>query len=585
MLPQFLPYRSLYSITTLILLLWCGSLVASAGTVTITPGTDVVRVVNDSPAGTTFVFTPGTYRMTSPIVPKSGDTFIGQTACAPPKTPCSAILNGSRVLTSFRRTGSYYYVTGQTQQNPIYITTKQCESGYPGCVYSEDLFFDGKPLLHVTSLSQVGPGKWFFDYASKAIYFYDNPSGHNVETSIAPAAFDSLANNVTIEFLTVEKFAAPMTRGAVGASGNLTSTNGANWVIQNNEIALNHGDGVRFNYGFRILANYIHTNGDLGIGGGMTSNALAEGNEISYNNFAHALPQFGAGGVKINQTNGFVLRNNYIHDNVGSGFHADTNNINTLAEGNTISQNTEQGLFNEISYSATFRNNLLQANGYTHPNGSDWLYAASILSSTSQNVAAYCNTVLVSAQGGNGIDIIQQGRVGYTSKGNYFHHNTVMFEGNSGWSGAADATSNPNFYADNKLDYNQYHEPMLGRHTFPYRRVINPYEQFKADGAEPHGSADTNYLVSAPAVTITSPAEGATVSGAVAVKGTAKDGAGIGKVELYVDWSLKGSTGGISPFTLDWNTSGVGAGGHMLTVIAYSTSGVQACYATPVTVQ
>ncbi len=46
-------------------------------------------------------------------------------------------------------------------------------------------------------------------------------------------------------------------------------TQGANWTVENNEIRLNHGSGVRVNYGIQILNNYIHDNGQLGIGGGI----------------------------------------------------------------------------------------------------------------------------------------------------------------------------------------------------------------------------------------------------------------------------------------------------------------------------
>lgn len=592
--------RLLRTFSRLTLIILSCTIVAVASQVNVRPGQNIVGLVNNNPPGTTFVIYPGTYPLTTPIVPKSGDQFIGQTVCAPPKTACPAILTGSRVLTSFQHSGSYYYVTGQTQRGLVVVTSTQCVPGYFGCQYPEDLFFDGKPLLHVAALADVVSGTWFFDYATHTIYFYDNPTGHKVETSVTRAAFQSDGNHVTIKYLTVKGFAVPITFGAIGISGNASTTKGANWVIENNEVLLNHGTGVRVNFGSQVLNNYLHDNGELGIGGGTLTNAgpngvtpptqpsgiLIQGNKISHNNFAFVKPEFGAGGVKIGNTRGVILRGNYIHDNLGDGFHADTNNIEILAEGNTVNYNTEQGLFNEIGYSAIFRNNVLEGNGYTHPNGSDWLYASSILSSTSQKVEAYCNTVTVVAQGGNAMGIIQQPRSGYNyiSRSNYFHHNTVLFGGKSGWSGAATPQADPVFYTSNKSDYNDYHEPALTAHTFAYKSAVRPFTQFQTEGAEPHGSADTNYLNSAPVVAITSPAEGADVSGAVTIKGTATDSAGIGKIELYVDWTLKSTASGTSPFVLDWSTSGMSAGSHILTAMAYSTSGIRACYAINVNV-
>ena len=111
------------------------------------PGADIPSVVSTSPAGTTFVIYPGTYRLESPIEAKNGDVFMGQTACAPPKTACPAVLSGSRIIgPSASLNGTDYEVTGQSQQGAINITTNQCEPGWEGCIYPEDLFFDGVPL-------------------------------------------------------------------------------------------------------------------------------------------------------------------------------------------------------------------------------------------------------------------------------------------------------------------------------------------------------------------------------------------------------------------------------------------------------
>ncbi len=312
-----------------------------AATVNVYPGNNIPNVVSSDPPGTTFVFYPGLYRLQTPIVAKTGDTFMGQTACAPPTTSCPAILSGAKLLTSFQRSGLFYYVTGQTQQGQVTIDSSKCEpqmpgypTAYPGCIYPEDLYFDDVPLVHVTALTDVGPGKWFFDYTNHVIYFYDNPAGHKVETSMSPSAFaPGPANNVTIKDLTVEKFAAPILMGAIaGTLGSGSSTTGVNWVVRNNEIRLNHGDGVDINFGWQILNNYIHHNGNLGIGGGLgrstlQSGVLIQGNELAYNNYAHVKPNYQAGGAKVAGTRGVIFRRNYSHDNEGNGFHADDGSL------------------------------------------------------------------------------------------------------------------------------------------------------------------------------------------------------------------------------------------------------------------
>ena len=73
-------------------------------------------------------------------------------------------------------------------------------TGYLGCIYPEDLYFDSVPLQHVDSLSDVGPGTWFFDYSGQTIYFYDDPSGHTVETSVTALRRSLRARPTTSRF-------------------------------------------------------------------------------------------------------------------------------------------------------------------------------------------------------------------------------------------------------------------------------------------------------------------------------------------------------------------------------------------------
>src|ERR1700745_2481944 len=70
------------------------SLVSSAQ-VTLHPTDNVPKIVRSKPEGTTFIFAPGTYRLSEPILPKANDHFVGETSCAPPATSCPAIISGA----------------------------------------------------------------------------------------------------------------------------------------------------------------------------------------------------------------------------------------------------------------------------------------------------------------------------------------------------------------------------------------------------------------------------------------------------------------------------------------------------------
>ena len=580
---------------------------SQAGIVDIYPGMDIPSVVNASPEGTTFVIHPGTYRLTQPIVPKNGDSFIGQTACAPPATSCPAILTGSRVigpLATFN--GTNYEVTGQTQQGPTNITTAQCQPGWEGCIYPEDLFFDGVPYTHLysASLPTISTGQWWFDYTNNVIYFHDNPAGHVVETSVVPNAFGSTANNVTISQLTIKEFAAPVgSPGTVGMPGDASLMQGTNWTVKNCEILLNHGAGVRLAFGMQILNNYIHDNGDIGIGGGLGTNSTTQStpsgivinhNTISNSNYAHVLNGFGSGGIKISATTGGMVRGNTITNNDGAGIHFDISVQSPLVDGNTVTDNSFGGIQYEISLtSATFRNNILLRNGVNLPNEST--SNAGIGSYASTGVNAYCNVVEIpGASGANGIVVGATNR-GYNiyppgeylvSTGNYFHHNTVTWA--SVAAGAvgyfqADAANQPNFFANNTPpDFNTYHLSSLSAATFVYdnnNSQLNSrktFAEYQASGADVHGTADTNYTSGFPTVTITSPADESSFTKSVTVAATASDTSGISKVEFYVDWNLQ-ATVTTPPYNFSW-TNGT-TGSHTVAAMAYSSAGIRACYA------
>src|SRR5579862_4563696 len=71
---------------------WAGA------TVGVYPGANVQGLVNEYPAGTTFQFAPGTYRLQS-ITPQSYDVFIGQPG---------ALLSGAAQLTTFYPYGTIW---------------------------------------------------------------------------------------------------------------------------------------------------------------------------------------------------------------------------------------------------------------------------------------------------------------------------------------------------------------------------------------------------------------------------------------------------------------------------------------------
>jgi len=74
-----------------------------------------------------------------------------------------------------------------------------------------------------------------------------------------------------------------------------------------------------------------------------------------------------------------------------------------------------------------------------------------------------------------------------------------------------------------------------------------------------------------PTVSITAPANGATVSGTVSVTASASDNVGVTKVEFYLDGALK-STDTTSLYSWSWDSTSVANGTHSLTAKAYDAA-------------
>jgi hypothetical protein len=451
--------------------------VAASAQIFLSPGDNIQQAVDQNPPGTVFILSNGIYRLQS-IQPQDGDVFAGQPG---------AVLSGAQLLTDFGREGNLWVAQNQTQAGQLNGT---CDPQHPRCLYPEDLFFDDTPLLHVSDISLVAPGAWFFDYVNQKVYFADDPAGHKVETSVARTAFWGSASNVVVQFLTVEKYAIPAPFGAIG-----DQYPGPNWLVAYNEVRWNHGAGISLGSGSQALNNYVHHNGQKGIGAD-GQNILVQANDLSFNNWAGFDPIWEAGGAKFAQMVGLTVRGNSVHDNAGPGLWCDLDCINVLFENNTIVNNTAGGgIQYEISYAATIRNNVVSNNGI---GTSPWLWGSQICIQNSQNVEVYGNTVDVNDKG-NGIGIIQQDRgIGaygpHIATNNYVHNNSITHrQSDIGLNGEV-ADFQPDALIssqNNQFDYNAYHVTDMSSHYWLWGGSQD-WDGMHGMGQERNGTLDSN---------------------------------------------------------------------------------------------
>jgi Right handed beta helix region len=447
--------------------------------IVIQPGESIQAVVDQHPPGTAFVLEAGVHRSQS-IAPKADMRFYGQRDSGGKRL---TTLNGAIVVNNFAPdpSGKLYIAEQKIEPGQVHGNTIE---GRERSAHPEDLFLNHKPLIHVADKAQVTPGKWHFDYAANQIYMADNPTGQTIELGTTRVAFSPSADGVTIAGLIIEKYAIPAQMGAIG-----DQTAAKNWQILGNEVRWNHGVGIRLNDRSVARDNYIHHNGQMGIGAGGT-NITIERNEIAHNNYAQYDSGWEAGGSKFAFTQGLQVQGNLVYGNDGPGLWTDIDNRDTQYLDNVVYDNVNMGIFHEISHSAVIRRNYVAHNGKDDP----WLYGANILISTSNGVVVEANTIEVHPDYGHGIGIIWQDRGSdYRSTDNRVFDNTIRYHSPKGRSGAAVDTpaGKRKIYQTNQFDRNTYYittpnpDEFAEHYEWADQQAI--FSQMQEFGQETHG--------------------------------------------------------------------------------------------------
>jgi parallel beta helix pectate lyase-like protein/Big-like domain-containing protein len=188
-------------------------------------------------------------------------------------------------------------------------------------------------------------------------------------------AFTQHAENVTIRYLEIRNFGVdretdPDLDPVNNDEGIINHDSGENWTIEYNYVHDNDGAGVFLGTGSTIRYNCLKDNGQYGFSSyhpDGVADVVLDHNEITGNNqddweaFRDGCGCTGAG--KFWETDGAVITNNWVHENIGTGIWADFNNTDFLFEGNYIEENDGVGIFYEISYNFMIKDNAFIRNG------------------------------------------------------------------------------------------------------------------------------------------------------------------------------------------------------------------------------
>lgn len=180
-------------------------------------------------------------------------------------------------------------------------------------------------------------------------------------------AFGGDARDVVIEALTVQRFGAP---GENNNEGVVNHDGATGWRMTRLTVRQNAGAGILLGDGNRVEGSCLTDNGQYGFSAYSpdgVEDVVVRGNEIARNNtddWERRIEGCGCtGGGKFWETVGALVQANSIHDNLGTGLWADTNNAGFTVTGNHFADNAGPAIIYETSYNAAITRNTFVRNG------------------------------------------------------------------------------------------------------------------------------------------------------------------------------------------------------------------------------
>jgi Right handed beta helix region len=387
---------------------------ACASTVSFTPSSaaQIPAIVAGCPGGTTFVFKAGTFRLTQPILPVTGDAFRG----AGPGNS-GTVLYGSKPITpwAYSATDELWEHSGDTVSG--ILGGGVCYSPDPNvvetaCQYPDWLYRNGLELHRVLppcTTANVVAGSFCIDYGLDRMYLGSDPSKSKIDYSYVPAGIlDNVdTNQIRLRSMQFREFANGATRRAA-------LNVGAGWVVKNVMVTHTHGCGVAMNGDSRATVenSTFSFNGEEGFCG-TTVGARFLDNTVSSNNILAFDGTWAAGGGKFANSQNITVTGNKFIANDGTGLWFDVGDNGVTATGNTAQGNLGiygggDGIRFEVSCNGTIDSNKSLSNARA---------GIQVVNSNTVTVGAPKAGNTVSKNGTLGIKVIAMTRAGTNACG------------------------------------------------------------------------------------------------------------------------------------------------------------------------
>lgn len=305
-----------------------------------------------------------------------------------------AEIRGSDVWGDWREQGSVWV---SAKSVPMFVAPERsiCEGASRRCLWHEQVYADGRPLVQVPS--DPKPGQFAID-AGRKVLIGENPEGRSIEVTTRPSWVVGASDGVTVRGITM-KHAAETGVWNGGRSG---------WTVEDSDLSYAHEKNLALTLGSDLLArdNDLHGAGQLGMSSNEADVEIV-GNRIHGNNTEEFSAVWEAGGIKLAQPRTARILDNEVYRNGEIGIWIDVVNPDQSSVEigrNRVHHNPRQGIRVEITKNFDVRDNVVWENGW----GQGDSYNGSGISINGSRDGVVEGNVL--AWNASGIGVIQQDR-------------------------------------------------------------------------------------------------------------------------------------------------------------------------------
>lgn len=303
-------------------------------------------------------------------------------------------IRGSDVWDDWKRSGPVWI---SAKPVPRFAAPERsiCEDTSRRCLWHEQVYSDGSPLVQVAS--NPGPGQFALD-GGRRVLLGENPEGRFVEVTTRSSWVVGASDGVTVRGITM-KHAAETGLWNGGRSG---------WTVESNDLSYAHEKNLALTLGGGLVArdNDLHDAGQLGMSSNEADVEIV-GNRVYDNNTEEFSAVWEAGGMKIAQPRTAWIVDNEVYRNEEIGIWVDVvNRDQTSVEigRNRVHHHPRQGIRVEITKNFNVHDNVVWENGWEQGDS----YNGSGISVNGSRDGVVEGNIL--AWNASGIGVIQQDR-------------------------------------------------------------------------------------------------------------------------------------------------------------------------------